>query len=160
LNNSTELYNDYLFVGSTLWSDIDGVDNSLIKNMNDFKKIKPNNYDKFKLTKSIYTEMFVNNINFLYDTIIKNSDKKIVILTHHLPTYILINEKYTGDLMNCFFASHFLEDLFQPNIKAWLCGHSHSFNEKIINGIYFGLNPYGYPDENKETKLNHCIDLL
>ena len=49
LNNSYELYNDIIFVGTTLWSNIQSQNMNDICLMNDFKQIENMTYDNYKL---------------------------------------------------------------------------------------------------------------
>ena|SRR5436305_1603402 len=77
------------------------------------------------------------------------SSSSIIVLTHYLPTFQLIETKYKDagpQIRSSHFATN-LEYLFRPNIKAWLCGHSHSRISFRHNGMYLGLNAHGYSDE-------------
>lgn len=41
----------------------------------------------------------------------------------------------------------------KPNVKFWLCGHSHSTNSVLINGVFCAINAYGHVESksDKET---------
>ena len=86
---------------------------------------------------------------------LKIDPKGIIILTHHLPSYKLIIDKYQKSHYKFYhdrFASH-LDYMICPPIKAWLCGHSHSINETNINGVHCAINAYGYfPLANRTEK--------
>jgi predicted phosphodiesterase len=79
------------------------------------------------------------------------ANEKCIVLTHHLPSFQLINEKYEGHYLNSCFASN-LHALIQKPVCAWLCGHSHTGKDMYINQVYCSLNPFGYPGEGVETK--------
>lgn len=74
----------------------------------------------------------------------EKEEKQIVVLTHYLPSYKLIIEKYRYGFYSKYhdrFASD-LDEIIQPPISYWLCGHSHCILETQINGIYCGINSF------------------
>ena len=151
LNNSSELYKDVLFAGTTLWSNIQSQNMNDICLMNDFKQIQGLSYDTYKLLhlKSCsFIENLLSDVN--KD---KNKDKqaKIVMMTHHLPSFNLIDEKHAYSHTNCFYASK-CDKYFVEPIKAWIYGHTHTPNKTVINNIQFVCNPKGYPSENTIVK--------
>lgn len=79
--------------------------------------------------------------------------KKVIVLTHYLPSFNMIHEKYEGNPFNYAFATD-LEHLIRPPVCAWLCGHSHTAVEYGINNVFCALNPYGYPGENSKEQIN------
>jgi predicted phosphodiesterase len=85
-----------------------------------------------------------------------NSNTDIMVVTHHLPSFSLIDPKYHfyGESLNSGFASH-SEYLFQPPIRHWVYGHTHTAKQTIINNINFWCNPFGYPGENEQYQ--DCI---
>jgi len=75
-------------------------------------------------------------------------------MTHHLPSYQLIDPKYKiFKEINCYFATN-LDYLFGPHIKYWLYGHTHQPNQTIINNIKLLVNPLGYKHESF-NRLKH-----
>jgi Icc-related predicted phosphoesterase len=121
------------------------------------KKVK----DKVKLYNSYHQEC----VEFLTSPPIQHSELPVIMITHHLPSYSLIDPKYmkskgsigpTG--LNQYFASH-LDDLIKSPIKAWICGHTHTGFEKRINDVTVYCNPGGYPGENEGLNMNKFIDL-
>ena len=150
LNNSYELYDDVLFVGTTLWSKIPSMNMNDICLMNDFKQIEGLTYDTYNI-------LHIKSCNFIADTLasVKKEDiykdKKIVMMTHHLPSFNLIDEKHAYSDTNCFYASK-CDAYFVEPIKAWIYGHTHTPNKTIINTIKFVCNPKGYPSENTAVK--------
>jgi hypothetical protein len=75
-----------------------------------------------------------------------NANKKIILLTHYMPSFQLVVEKYRSDPLTCCFASD-LDDLIKKPIRFWLCGHSHSSFSKVINDVTCALNCRGYVHE-------------
>jgi hypothetical protein len=139
-------------IGCTLWSEIDQktIDDPL-KSTNDYRQIllqgtKP--AFAFQLRELHYKEK-----SWLQQEIHKAdmTGEQCLILTHYLPSYDLIAPKYRKTFDNSFFASH-CDDLIRPPVKGWICGHSHTGMNLQIHGIPCVLNPYGYPDEQIETR--------
>jgi hypothetical protein len=91
----------------------------------------------------------------------ENTTLPIVILTHHLPSYELIDDKFKVIGINKFnqcFASD-CSEFFKEPVKLWLYGHTHKPKVAIINGIKFGCNPRGYPDENNPINIINLVEI-
>lgn len=159
LNNENYDIDDNLrIVGSTLWTMI-GADS---KPINDSYQIYSDN--KILISDDYLRTAHKLNIKFIESEIFKanNDNKKLVIVTHHLPSYQLILPKYKT-LFYSAYNSHFASDLdyliIDP-IKVWCAGHSHGFNHKIINGVNCYVNAYGYPTEDKNgANLDFTFDI-
>jgi predicted phosphodiesterase len=141
LNNSIHIYEGYSFIGSTLWSKITNPKHKI----NDVYNIP--NFDYIK-----YNRLNNSCIDFLRYAVV-NSNKKCVVITHHVPSYGLIDKKYLNEKivpynqwfyndMDSFIGSN------QDKISCWIYGHTHTSSNKIINKIPFLCNPIGYPNEN------------
>ena len=102
-----------------------------------------------------YKHNYDVSVGWLSDNIKSMTDKNIIVLTHYLPSYKLIVPKYWTKEYECLqkqYASN-LEHLMKPNVKFWLCGHSHSTNNVTINGTHCAINAYGHYKwkNNKDT---------
>ncbi len=136
LDNEYEDYEGYRFIGSTLWSKCDE-----LLYINDFQAIKD-------MTSKMYNELHEISRDYLQSDDIINSPLPIIVITHHLPSFKLIADKYKNQInTNKYFASN-SDDLFNVSIKVWIYGHTHIGGEKEIDGIKFVCNPVGYPGEN------------
>lgn len=151
LNNSIEHYEGYNFVGTILWSKI----STPYYEINDTKMIKNLNIENYNNLNKVC-------VDFLEDKI-KDLDN-VIIITHHMPSYSLINEKYKkGDINNynqwfyCDMDSFI--DKNKDKIKCWIYGHTHSSNETKINNVPFLCNPIGYPGENYKVDFNKIYEL-
>jgi predicted phosphodiesterase len=146
-----ELYNiddtDIFVWGTTLWSDIKKEEEDYIGIGPDYYKIPG-----FSVGKS--RELFQKNKEELERVIKENPEKKIVVITHHLPSYRMIDDRYIGYKGNSQFASE-LEVVKSDNVVGWVCGHTHT--AKIEGKIY--CNPIGYPGENKEVDFNKVLSV-
>lgn len=149
LDNSYEDYNGYRFIGCTLWSEIK--DSAYL--INDFQFIK-------HMDVELYNELYKVNYEFLEENI-PNSPLPLIVITHHLPSYYLIEKKYkTNGIVNynqCFASD--CSKLFNEKIKLWIYGHTHSKNISEINNIKFICNPIGYPGENSTLSTNEIINI-
>lgn len=138
-NEYYDLDNNIRIVGSTLWSNVINTENLT----NDYSYIYKS--DKNNITINDTIEMFNNNKEYI-QSIIQYSDKPIIIITHHLPSYKMILPKFELSEYKSYFASD-LDNLFKYPIITWVCGHSHGFNKIFINNIPCIMNGLGYPSE-------------
>ena len=140
LNNNYEIYNNYCFIGTTLWSKITNPKYEI----NDVHRI--HNFDYIQ-----YNKLNMLCVDFLQDALQKNEN--CIVITHHMPSSSLIDVKYkTQEMMpyNQWFYCN-MDDLIETNvnkIKYWIYGHTHTSSNVIINNISFLCNPIGYPNEN------------
>lgn len=130
LNKGSIIHQDTLVIGLTLWSHLQLNHPNI--------KINPENIEK--LQRSIIEHL--EHVKWLECTLDNNQDKKAIILSHFVPTFKLIEEKYKSHNTS-FFATN-LERLIKPNIHMWLCGHTHSTLQLTHNGVYLGVNAHGY----------------
>lgn len=144
LDNSYEDYNDYRFVGSVLWSKIDN------KNYltNDFYHIK-------NMTIKEYNNLHNSCKHYLEDVL--ETDKKVIIITHFLPSVSLIDLQFSSysKYNQCFSSS--CDYLIKSPIVCWIYGHTHKSNITKINSIQVCCNPIGYPGENLIVDFNKII---
>ena len=153
LNNKVEYYENYYFIGSTLWSKITKPEYEI----NDVYSIDNFDYKK-------YNKLNDKSINFIINSLKEIKDNKTVIITHHMPSEILIDQKYkTTNMIN--YNQWFYCDMdnviseYKNNISCWIYGHTHTEAFNKIHNIPFICNPIGYPNENKKIDYNKIIDL-
>lgn len=140
------------FLGCTLWTKIPPNRAMYVREyMNDYEYISTNKSEnKLLTTNDVNTEHNVC-VEWLHEEIISTISDRLVVITHHLPTFALIHSKYSKyEKTNCGFASD-LHKLFTTKIKHWICGHTHC-KMKWTNtfGTNFLVNPFGYEGENSE----------
>lgn len=146
LNDSTKTINSVRFIGSTLWfkepETLQEIGAKRI--LNDYYVIRdfvPEVYDRHEKT-----------VAYL-DKNIKQGD---IVVTHHMPTYRSVPDKFVGSISNCFFANH-LDRLFSHKPSVWIHGHTHSSCDYIhpVESVRVYCNPLGYPRE--ETNFNNNL---
>lgn len=144
-------------LGCTLWTDTSGGDTkAMLLYMNDTKQIYVSGSEN--LLPQDVTTMHIDHREWLQNQIqeAKERQESVVVLTHHLPSYQLIHEKYENHPLNMCFASN-CEHLMMSPVEAWICGHSHTGLLKDIKGVACYLNPYGYPGERVETRNRTAV---
>jgi predicted phosphohydrolase len=149
LNNKYEYYNNYCFIGTTLWSKITNPKYEI----NDVNYIPYFDYIQ-------YNRLNMLSVDFLEDVLQKNEN--CIIITHHVPSNSLIDIKYKTQKMRPYNQWFFcnMDDLiekYNSKIKCWIYGHTHTHSNVIINNIPFLCNPIGYPNENSNLEFQKNI---
>lgn len=155
LENEVVEYKDIIWMGATLWTNANNHDQltlyTLKYNMNDYRVIKTHNKSAdiyHKLTPETTVATHVKTVNWFRETLPKYADKKVVVITHHAPSFMSISEQYrgTGDFhMNGGYASDLSEDILDhPQIKKWIHGHVHSTHQYLIGDTEILCRPRGY----------------
>ena len=141
-NDHIELDKDVVVYGTTLWSKFS-------------KKASIMLADRWHITKKGIKEMHEEAKQKLDEFISDYKNKKIIIITHHLPSFSLTDPMYHEDDpengVNSGFASN-CEHMIKNPVKYWIYGHTHTGGETTINGVKMLCNPHGYPHENKEFR--------
>lgn len=153
LHNSTyDLANKYRFIGTTLWSKIESKKHLIT----DFEAIP---------------WMFPEYCNYLHkrsrDFIAKEIEKAKrdnvtpIVITHHLPSFGLVDLKYLkyGKFNQCFASES--DDLIDESVAAWIYGHTHEPKNIIWkNGrTQMACNPVGYPDERSNVDYGMTLEI-
>lgn len=161
LNNSSFLLDvdsrTIKILGTTLWSNIISSKRIMVHtSMNDYSKIYiDSSGDCPFLLKPQTTNLFhQQNIEWLKEEIDENYEN--IIISHHLPTYKLIDSRFEFHPLNCAFASC-LDEMIKSPIKAWISGHTHYRKSMNINNVQCEVNPRGYPGENTNFDINAVL---
>jgi Icc-related predicted phosphoesterase len=116
LNNSTELYNGYRFIGSTQLTQI-YEPRFLVNDFAQRNDMSVRQYNDMHQKSRLFLKKSIDNAAL--------NNEKCVVITHHLPLHELIDEKYNEPVMSkykqCFSSD--MKDVFQNNspiIKSWL----------------------------------------
>lgn len=134
-------FEGYFIVGCTLWSDIKPV---AFHSMNDATYIKK---DGERITIEDYLLEYKKDSNWLKEVITKNESIKLIVLTHHCPSFKLMNPgfEHYGEVNTGFYSA--LDNIIKPQVKLWICGHTHKALETTIGSTQFIINPIGYERE-------------
>lgn len=156
LDNSAHVIDDVLFVGGTLWTDVNRDDpithQVLTQGMSDYRVITQHDRAKnayYKLTTRRTWQEHYQTRAYIEKTLVDNqkvAQMPVVVITHHAPTYRSIAPHYQNDAkFNGGYASdlsHIILD--HPEIAVWVHGHTHDrFNYQVGNTRVL-CNPRGY----------------
>lgn len=93
------------------------------------------------------------------ESAIAASREQIIVVTHHLPTFHLVDSNHVRNPLVSTYASN-LEYMMTTKVIAWICGHSHSSTSwKAPSGTQCILNPRGYNGSNTEFYKAAILDL-
>ena len=148
LQNSTKkITNNLNIFGATMWTRVPSAYPLSVDNI----KIQHNNK---QLTNDKITEMNNTSIQKLQEEMekCKQENKKLLVLTHHPPSFLMQDEKFKNYRYNMRFYND-LDSLFCDPVIGWVCGHTHVRMVKSINGIPCRINAYGYKHEHS----NHPV---
>ncbi len=150
--------NGQRFVGTTLWSKIDsGLWNStelLKKGDYTHTGVPPGRVSTPADIVALHTQQKAR-----LESAIAASKEPVIVITHHLPTYNLVSPEFKQHPLLSTYVSN-LDYMITPNIRAWICGHSHtSRNWRSPSGTICTLNPRGYGGQNTRFLKGGVIDL-
>lgn len=134
-------HNNIYIIGSTLWTHIGEDDPARKSPINDYSCIKD-------FTIDTSNRLHLQAKTFLRDVIenVKKENGKCIVITHHLPSFSLIDLTYKDSPHSPYFASNCDEFIISP-VKYWIYGHTHMMGQNRINGVDLLCNPKGYPSE-------------
>lgn len=148
LNNSMEVYAGHCWIGTTLWTDVDPSTRHLI---NDCHRIEGADMHTFRSLHS-------GARSFLEATL-TDCPTPCIVITHHLPSFQLIDDRYKNDPYNIWFASN-LDDVLhkhQDRITYWFYGHTHLPKDAILHNVHMVCHPLGYEHEWTPSMCYHKI---
>ena len=153
LERDTKVIDDVVFIGGTLWTDLNNHDpitmHAIKDMMNDYRIIRNDHraYAKLspedtalrhKLTKE-YFKLVLSN----------HKESKCVIVGHHSPSKLSTHQQYANQyLMNGGYSSDMSQFILDhPQIKLWTHGHTHHPFDYMIGETRIVCNPRGYETE-------------
>ena len=152
-----------LFVGGTLWTDMNKEDSITMWHMkdmmNDFRCVINSNRETYfrdadgnsnsRSPRFTPEDAVVDHREFLeYIKLMVSgkADKKIVVVGHHAPSKQSTHPRYAREeIMNGGYSSDLSEFILDhPQIKLWTHGHTHEDFDYMIGGTRIFCNPRGY----------------
>jgi len=150
LERDMKIIDDVLFVGGTLWTDMNKGDpltlHAVKDMMMDYRAIKNDEKGYTSLKPNDSAMRHRETKEYIKHVVGENKDKKIVVVGHHAPSYQSVHEQYRSDpLMNGAYYSS-LEDIMldNPHIKLWTHGHMHNAFDYMVGETRVVCNPRGY----------------
>ncbi|GHT14599.1 metallophosphatase [Bacteroidia bacterium] len=131
------------FVVSTLWSKIPMVDAYITeKGVNDFYRIM---YKGKRLSYNVFNEEHERCFDFIRRSVSNTpDDRKIVVVTHHVPSFALSSPDFAGSRINGAFTTELGNYIADSPIDVWIYGHSHRNIDKVIGKTRCVSNQLGY----------------
>ena len=123
VNNLAVNINNARFIFSTLWSKISPANQwEIERGMSDFQVIK---YKGYRFSSGQFNYLHEESLLFLEAELKIKTQRKSVVVTHHVPTFMNYPEQYKGDVLSEAFATELfaLIDSFGPDY--WIYGHHH-----------------------------------
>jgi Icc-related predicted phosphoesterase len=155
LDKSSSQIDDVVFLGGTLWTDMNGNDIDTIEwvheNLNDFCNITfEDELGLRDLEPEDVIDEHLLTLSYLQQTIDEHKNKKVVVVTHHAPSKqskkTMKNLSSDKDFyLNGGYSSK-LESFIveRPQIKLWCHGHVHNSYQYQIGSTNVICNPRGY----------------
>lgn len=151
LDNSTAIIDGTVFVGGTLWTNLDGGNpNSefmINEALNDFISIsKDETGERFRAGDSAKEfDITFDYIKMIHE--MRHADDRLVIVTHHSPSFHSTSPMFKGSAINGAFASDLNWFLGNSKANLWIHGHMHNESDYILGDTRIVANPKGYPNE-------------
>ena len=153
LENEAVEYNGVMFVGATLWTDLNRgnpiTEYEVGSYINDYRVIthhdaRKNTYHKLRpaYTRTVHGD----TVRYFENLLAANPDRPFVVITHHAPSFESVHPRYRHDYhTNGGYASELSDFILKyENIKYWLHGHMHDPVDYMVGNTRVLSNPRGY----------------
>jgi predicted phosphodiesterase len=163
LDKESVLINDVMFIGGTLWTDMnkeDGITLYHMKTMmNDFMCVNNGNRTTYyrdedgnshsrvaRFTPDDAVEDHKKMLEYVKIMVEGKHDQKFVVVGHHSPSKASTHPRYAKEqIMNGGYSSDLSEFILNhPQIKLWTHGHTHEEFDYMIGSTRIFCNPRGY----------------
>lgn len=154
LERDTKIIDDVVFVGGTLWTDMNKYDpltlHAVRDMMNDYRAIRNDKNGYIPLKPADTCERHRQTRDYIFQVVDMHKDKKVVVVTHHTPSFASCHPQYAHDtIMNGAYHSELSEPILdRPQIKLWTHGHTHHAFDYMIGETRIVCNPRGYESSN------------
>jgi hypothetical protein len=141
---------DVIFVGCTLWTDMNKGDPitlySVSDMMNDYRIIRNSQRNYARLRPQDTVNKHHDHVAYIKHVVENDPSKKYVVVGHHSPSKLSTHEMYKGErIQNGAFSSDLSEFILDhPQIKLWTHGHTHHAFDYVIGETRVVCNPRGY----------------
>ena len=158
-NEEFEFEEDNIVVlGATLWTDLNNgnpltrfdVENSLA----DYSQIRLGVKGKYRKMHTMdVMGMHQTSKCFLFESIEKHKKdgKKVVVMTHHAPTWKSVSPGFKGDKLNGAYVSDLSEQILDTQPEIWVHGHLHAPCDYMVDNTRVYCNPRGYVGHEPDT---------
>lgn len=142
LNNTVVKIGRICIVLSTLWSNVRAENALVIENgITDFHRIR---YGENGLDFTMFNEAHRCSLDFIRNAVSLHANDNIIVVSHHLPSQILVSDRFKGSKLNDAFSSVQGQWIADSKISHWIYGHSHTNISGKIGNTDFLSNQLGY----------------
>jgi 3',5'-cyclic AMP phosphodiesterase CpdA len=138
---------------STLWSRIGPrYEWDIEQGLNDFNRI---NFGHRTFRTSDVNQLHEESLEFIKGELAQPSEKKTVMVTHHVPTLFHYPEVHRNSILNEAFAVELFPLIHDSPVSHWIYGHHH-FNgpDFQIGKTTLTTNQLGYVEQNENRGFN------
>ncbi|EIU1413933.1 metallophosphoesterase [Pseudomonas aeruginosa] len=139
------------FLCATSWTDYcsTGMEmaarNKAIDSLNDFRKIRCENYRRTRTTD--FQNIAMQTKAWLNDRLGERFDGPTVVVTHHAPLLAsVVSNPVLDPKLHACYANEWT-DLFDAQPALWIHGHSHAAVDYMFENTRVVCNPRGYPGQ-------------
>ena len=137
------------FVGGSLYTPLDGpLDHLHTREMSDMGLVKDFNVGIWRKIHNQTVAYFKAELGDV------ETYGKTVVVTHHAPSYMSVNEKYRNSPLNCCYASNLDNLVGYSEAVLWCHGHMHDSCDYMLGDTRIICNPHGY----HEVEHNMAFD--
>ena len=151
--NAVVRIEDTDFIISTLWSEIPLREAYYTEQViSDFRRIL---FNGEPLTFADFNREHKRCIEFIKKSVQESTAENLIVVTHHVPSFLMQCPKFEGSLANGAFTVELKDYIKDSNIDFWIFGHSHYNVDKPIGKTLCVSNQLGYVFHNEHTSFDH-----
>lgn len=152
-NNAVVRIENTDFIISTLWSEIPLKEAYYTEQViSDFHRIL---YNSELLTFANFNHEHKRCLKFIQSAVAKSQAKYKIVVTHHVPSFLLQCPKFANSLANGAFMVELQDYIEHSGIDFWIYGHSHYNIDKVIGKTACLSNQLGYVHHNEHKSFDH-----
>jgi Icc-related predicted phosphoesterase len=150
LEQNTKIINDVVFVGGTLWTNLNKGDpiacHTASSMMNDYSQIRNDKRNYARLSPDDTMRRHRETLSYFKTVLDQNQTKQCVVVGHHAPCALSIAPAYvtTHNLNDSYYSNLTEFILDRPQISLWVHGHMHNVSDYMIGSTRVVCNPRGY----------------
>lgn len=143
VNQQVFMHEDVSIICCTLWSHVQPENEYEIqRNLSDFHIIQN---EGRRLTVADFNRMHQSDLAFLQQALKDSVGRKMVVVTHHVPTLMHYPKQYINSPINQAFATELHDLILSSGAVAWIYGHHHNNTPEFkIGGTTLLTNQLGY----------------
>lgn len=165
LDNSSTTFDDLCIFGATMWTDFNNGNPLAMMDayaLSDYSQIRKSNYSEYPVEfitpdfiyrKNQYT---MNQLKFFLD---ENVGKQTMIVTHHAPSWLCVDDVYKTDTVSYAYANVSLDNFlaYDNGPDYWIHGHMHKTHDFMHGKTRIICNARGYFGEEPRAKVTQPI---